>query len=137
VSTDPDLLRRAAEKLREHATTAAEVAPGPWLYAPEDPRPNRVVLAEGGRTAMAVVYEESELPKISAHIALMHPPVALALADWLDATAERIETLRPVLTAPADYTPEAYAAHIARTYAKPIAVARAVLREPDPTGGAT
>ncbi len=86
-----DLLRRAATRLRESALAAGNVAPGAWLEAPSDPRPDRVLLAEGHTQAIATVYENCELPHLSGYLALVHPPVALALADLLDDEAENVD----------------------------------------------
>jgi hypothetical protein len=111
-----DLLRRAAAKLREHANAASE---GPW-------EADGVDIWAG--TASDVWAGEADERANASYAALMHPPVALALADWLDATAERIEILKPVVGH------EIYGVghpqeFIERTYAKSLAVARAVLRE--------
>lgn len=119
-----DLLRRAATRLRESALAAAEVAPPSWRYAADDPCPNRVLLADDGTQAAAVVYEESELPKLSDYLTVVHPPVALALADWLDSHVGQ-------LTHSGDLR---YADSPGDTQ-HAVAVARAVLREPE--GGET
>lgn len=90
-----DLLRRAAAKLREHAEKAW---PGAW-FSDED----TVYTVDGVRW----VADCSAAANAANHIALMHPPVALALADWLDAEAHL------------------YAPNVAA-----FALARAILREP-------
>jgi len=115
-----DLLRRAATVLREHADGAT---PGPWEHVDYTGSPH------GGETFMGCgqvvtfgtnvmggdiaapsgdLYPRSGYsPKGDmAYIALMHPPVALALANWLEDVA--------------DSTPGWYRA---------IDVARAILRE--------
>jgi hypothetical protein len=79
-----ELLRSAAEKLREQATAARAVAPGAWFQAPSDPRPNRAVIAEGQVTPVATTHENCELPKLADYIALTHPAVGLAFAEVLD-----------------------------------------------------
>lgn len=81
-----DILRRAAAALREHAGTAS---PGPWRSVGgvvESQLPDGHGIVDGyncethpGRAAADADY-----------IALLHPPVALALADWLDETANHI-----------------------------------------------
>jgi hypothetical protein len=110
-----DLLRRAATRLRESALAAQEIAPPSWRYGCEDYIPNRALLANDGTLTVATVYEVSELPALSDYLTCVHPPVALALADWLDAEADREQWAGP------------------GRYA--VAVARAVLREPE--GGET
>jgi hypothetical protein len=106
-----DLLRRAAQKLREHANDAEIEAPPFWYQAPVDPRPERGVWSSLQVQRCVTVHESSETPCLSEYIALMHPPVALALADLLDGHRD------------------SPCSHL-------LALARAVLREPDPNGGA-
>jgi len=94
-----DLLRRAAAKLREHAEAAS---PGPW-------RTHDTWLDWGGHTATVLRGAEGQpsidgvawLPTFAddpwdgkrnvwndaEYIALMHPAVALALAEWLESEA--------------------------------------------------
>jgi len=113
-----DLLRRAATGLRESALAAT---PGPWkvVYFGDRGYPQRVV--DDSATLIAQTYEGRDtsdpvrLPAGSPeYIALVHPPVALALADWLDL----VECWYPA----APHSDEAEHA---------VAVARAVLREPE------
>lgn len=106
-----DLLRRAAEELREHAGYRA--TPGPWT---SDAGRVRSPLAKPGMPrvtdrdpALAIM----RLTEDADYVALVHPPVALALADWLDSAAVDAETIGPDPSA--------------------VAVARAVLREPGDT----
>lgn len=68
-----ELLRRAAAKLRTYAPHATR---GPWT-----PADDGLVWSEliGDPVSGSVELEDAE------YIALMHPPVALALAEWLDA----------------------------------------------------
>ena len=92
--SDVTILRRAASALRERAGNAT---PGPWersthygykivsqtltvghVNPPEPIRPARL---------RAVI--ESTNAANAEYLALMHPPVALALADWLDDEAAR------------------------------------------------
>ena len=76
--TPAERLRAAATRLREVAGAAT---PGPWF------------LDKGGDTGVYTAPRPSPAsqdiawshsPDVEAYIALMHPPVALALADWLD-----------------------------------------------------
>lgn len=92
-----DLLRRAAAKLRLYVSHASR---GPW-----NAHDDGLVWADrlGDPVSGSVELEDAE------YIALMHPPVALALADWLEAE-----------DAATDIVINAQAA----------ALARAVLREP-------
>jgi hypothetical protein len=82
------LLRRAAKVLRERAEGATD---GPWTAATDDPE-MCAVDAPSGRALVDVLLGDSddrdEHPQAdadAAYIALMHPPVAIALADWLQA----------------------------------------------------
>ena len=86
-----DRLREAAAVLRERAEAAT---PGPWeadggeisqhWSRPEPWQP----VASGEVACMAYCYGGSargiDRDEDAAYIAMMHPPVALALADWLD-----------------------------------------------------
>jgi hypothetical protein len=66
----------------------------------------------------------------SAYAALMHPPVALALADLLAHVADRMTEREPCQF-------ECIHGDHCGVQRRALAVARAVLREPDPSGGAT
>ena len=124
-----ELLRRAATKLREHADRAQ---PGPWLRAADHQRatayefPANAVGFWDGEYARQVTYQAtgdgSDADNDARYIALMHPPVALAVADWLDVTAANISDFANVagLERPGDLT---------ETDEGAIAVARAILRE--------
>lgn len=70
-----DLLRRAAVKLREHAEKASRA---PWV-AHDDGLvwPDRLGDPVSG----------SEQLDDAKYIAMLHPPVALALAHWLEVVA--------------------------------------------------
>jgi hypothetical protein len=96
-----DLLRRAADKLRASANAASW---GPWEVGPTfGARDNTVyVRPEGGFDWVGSTYtDRGDPPKVmtcqvsnvpqfranAAYIVLMHPPVALALAEWLESEA--------------------------------------------------
>ena len=107
-----DELRRAANLLREHAEKDwAEWGPwategykgGDWSVVIDDDGPGTSYICDN--IEQGLDHGES----LAAYIALMHPPVALALADWLDDEA-----------LPGLGRPDNVAAY---------AVARAVLRE--------
>ena len=75
-----DRLREAAALLRERAE---ETHDGPW---------DHVVSASGDhswveRRNIETIVETRDIGT-SAYIAMMHPPVAKAFADWLDHAAE-------------------------------------------------
>ena len=115
-----DLLKRAAGELRKHASAAVG---GKWLSL------------EGGDRLIAVTpdddfaYLVSEEPAVHSgtadYIALMHPPVALALARLLAQTgriiADFADTMNDGVERAGDLTETDEAA---------IALARAILREP-------
>ncbi|SCK20295.1 hypothetical protein YUYDRAFT_02113 [Streptomyces sp. ScaeMP-e48] len=75
-----DLLRAAAEKLREEAARAHRASPGPWAVTDEHVVrcADGMIVAE--RSGTNHPAERGDLP----HIALMHPGVGLALAAWLE-----------------------------------------------------
>jgi hypothetical protein len=118
-----ELLRRAAVKLRAHAKNAT---PAPW-----DSTGTEVwgtgYTGDGRRFWVgSTLHDPSHDGTVgdveSAYIALMHPPVALALADWLDANAEWMREAYTLTkgddTDPIDACDQAA-----------VAVARAILRE--------
>lgn len=98
--SDIETLRRAAEKLRQHAKMAT---PGPWrthdTYVPAGGYTATVLVGEGNDTrpvawVPSFSNEPNEIDRQAypdaIYIAAMHPGVALLLADWLEATARRM-----------------------------------------------
>lgn len=88
--TAADLLRRAAGKLRE---TAQAATPGPWEDGDHIDGETYHRYGDYGFYLTGPVgspeFEDSEQAKADiSYCALMHPPVALALADLLDGYAE-------------------------------------------------
>lgn len=105
-----DLLRRAAKTLRE---VSASCEPGDWT-------------AELGDTGSAWVnlpaythaWGMHGFAEEARHVVLMHPPVALALAEALDSWAEVVDGVDKMLGhIPDDAYPDEFA------------LARAILRE--------
>lgn len=105
-----DLLRRAAAKLREHATIATTSTPEePWTAYRRDDAGRHVVAVElrwrdeGDEMPGGYRVADMSLPAPaegwplgqavvdSQYIVLMHPPVALALAAWLEDEAEMFD----------------------------------------------
>lgn len=120
-----ELLRRAATKLREHATAASR---GPWEMDGADG------LVWPG--CMGDPVSGSELLADGAFIALMHPPVALALAEWLEAQATDVENAVAAWSRDTSYIdkhPGGVQAHTENMFQPSIAAARAILREPEVT----
>lgn len=122
-----DLLRRAAVKLREHATAAHRGHPDQqWMvdhspdyglilgsFVPEDIDDDGVV-STGCIAFFAYPGDEESRAyagavDVASYMAAMHPPVALALADWLEAAHDHLGN--------------------DKHYAAALSVARAVLRE--------
>lgn len=90
-----DLLRRAAQTLREQAEAAQS---GPWMTGEiANHLVNEVVYGQStgwpGHITQAcnVEYADGGMPN-ARYIALMHPPVALALAGVLEGIARFAET---------------------------------------------
>jgi hypothetical protein len=98
-----DPLRRAAAKLREHE---GNLIAAPWTAEGDE------VINDVSRVA------EAYRPVHADYIALMHPPVALALAQML----ERLAPLAP-------YWHEDYAAPFVPIIEQGMRVADAILRE--------
>jgi hypothetical protein len=114
-----ELLRCAAKVLREHVESV--VIHGPWEYRDERNDPDMYpwcVHAPESRCSVGTGF----VPGTAQYIALMHPPVALAVADWLDAAADAgdADCGNGGLLAELDDDQTAQGA---------VAVARAVLRE--------
>lgn len=84
----PEVLRRAATLMRERAAAAV---PGPWridneIHAEAIYSANGTDVVSGGRWGgEASVFNDTA---DAIHIASWHPAVALAVADWLDRSAQ-------------------------------------------------
>ena len=93
-----DLLREAAALMRSRAKTATE---GPWslTFIPESAVPSQHAVDrhyvmgcfDGNARNPAGPAAMCEYEPDAEHIAGMHPAVALAVADWLDATAGELD----------------------------------------------
>lgn len=129
-----DLLRRAATKLREHATAAK---PGPWEVDHED-----LYFILRSREPVPYTYQADIVEVHSPdatwadfdYFALMHPPVALALAEWLEAQAADIENAVAAWSRDTSYIDKhlgGVGAHTENMFRPSIAAARAILREPE------
>ncbi len=122
---DIDQLRRAASKLRQYAGHASIAGPA-WKLGPntDDASYESFVYATGN-SHHAGVADIVEGTDAGHYIALMHPPVALALADWLDLQAQaeegRVEQEKVMRCQPG--------ALITHRDEMAYALARAVLRE--------
>jgi hypothetical protein len=109
-----DLLRRAAKEMRQRAEDAPH---GPWVWEAvgKSGYPQRVTNPEA-----LLVAECFENPDFRAgcaeHIASWHPAVALAVADWLDAQAELVETDARLFGKPATDATRDAAEVVARAY---------------------
>ena len=84
-----DRFRFAAALLRERVSLAPG---GPWTYSEtgnivDGPTGVEVRSQETGHTVMTGAYDSHD-GYAAAYIAMVHPPVALAIADWLDHAAE-------------------------------------------------
>lgn len=80
-----ELLRRAAAKLREHAERATLA---PWQAAEHEGEWSVDGDIKPADHAWLADMRFGEQQADAEYIALMHPPVALALADWLDSEAQ-------------------------------------------------
>lgn len=119
-----DLLRRAAAKLRE---TAEAATPGPWSVDGDI----QAVKAAGGTT---IAYDDETEMSDGQFIALMHPPVALALADLLERRALQIADAMRGWARDTSYIDKFLGGvdGLAReSFAAEFALASAILREPE------
>lgn len=81
-----EVLRRAAALMRERAEAATS---SPWHY--ENGATGFAPMVVGDSMAVAETFDKPHLSD-AQHIASWHPAVALAVADWLDATAAEHES---------------------------------------------
>lgn len=129
-----DLLRRAAEKLRHVVAELPTRFQSEWRAVLTDSESLTGVASclshEGDPINACNNCEDIECwyESVPSFLLAIQPSVALALADWLNATADRIDALIPAL-ANEVYGVDDPPAYLERTYAHPIAVAHAVLRE--------
>lgn len=92
-----DQLTAAAKLLREHAT-ADYVTSGPWIvheafgFLRVDNDRSKTREAWTVKTGADLAEENRHTAE---YIALMHPGVGLALADWLDSAAQDAELIGP------------------------------------------
>ncbi len=123
-----ELLRRAATKLREHARAAAAADPPPWNLV-WDNQDLRLLSNDGGEITQWTYGVRPWVPadrdeadrRAPDYMLLMHPPVAIALADVLEHLAGTVEGT----------VGDAAAADI---FAREMTLAREILREaPDAT----
>lgn len=119
----PDLLRRAAQHMRD--TAQNDLAPAPWERRRDDTDDGEtiwwVATRHQGATVAVCGDEHTTGPRDAAHIALWHPGVARAVADWLEACADAWPTQLIATT-----TPER-----ARERRAAVATAHALLGEDD------
>ena len=84
-------LRTAAKKLRAYATEASHRAPGPWIvheaYGFLRVDNDRDKTKEAWTVKTGADLAEENRPT-AEYIALMHPGVGTALADWMDDAAD-------------------------------------------------
>lgn len=91
MSAEKVVLREAAAKVRSVAFQAVD---GPWAV---DEIGGVWTCENEGATQISQQPEDAD----AAHIALWHPAVALAVADWLDAIVERDPSGQSVEAEPA------------------------------------
>lgn len=114
-----ELLRRAAKVLRDVADLKRT---DPWLHDEDAPMPYLGSVYFDGDPQYAVVANVM-WPGAEAYIALMHPPVALALAELLDQHAA-------VITEWAEaYAGQERAGDLTETDMAALDLARVILRE--------
>ena len=125
-----DVLRRAAERLRE---VAGEATPGPWwddfggVRAGILPR-SRHLVTNGFPNVVAITDRRGVGGEAdAAYVATMHPGVALALADWLEREAALSIAFDQIVTrhTAAGFTVETEQS----SFPQALATARAILGE--------
>lgn len=96
-----DVLREAAAKVREAATDCGNCGRNPWFFTQGDEErfDGYEVWTFFGNHHWTVAT--ADFTADAEHIALWHPAVALAVADWLDAIVERDPSGQSVEAEPA------------------------------------
>lgn len=79
-----DLLRRAAKTLRDHVAELPRRAQGSWIQDSSE-----IYREDTGSLVGTMVHVEGA--EIAYYTILMHPPVALALAEHLDDFADSLD----------------------------------------------
>jgi hypothetical protein len=128
--SNTEIIRRAAAHMRARAEAAT---PGPWI-AKDSGRHVTIFGTQHRYVADAGVNHVDQVHRDAAHIAAMHPGVALAVADWLDAEAAAHEGGMGVSDALRDLVAEVSASEYdvqvaVSTLKQAVAVARAYLDE--------
>jgi hypothetical protein len=85
--TPEQTLTAAAQKLRAAATNAQHVSPQPWTIGRESYDGAGVLYAATGVIVADRSCDDHDESVDLPYIALMHPGVGTALADWLDQAA--------------------------------------------------
>jgi hypothetical protein len=118
-----DTLRRAASLMRERAEAVSY--PSPWSVGGG----TCSVRCNDGRNYVASTYGGVGTEEVAAaHIASWHPTVALAVADWLEATADRHDAILDNFT-PGSRVGAVTAAENVTAWEQALAVAHAYLGE--------
>ena len=121
------LLREAASRMRELAQAAT---PGPWIghrIGLMGGRIGVVVAQPPPHGAFVMVDRDNETrTEDAAHVAAWHPAVALAVANWLDVIAQRVNSIASSLPSN-DPDRDEIAARNILGYAEALNVARVFL----------
>ncbi|MFJ2374996.1 hypothetical protein ACIOZL_19635 [Streptomyces sp. NPDC087769] len=103
MTTPADELRAAATQLRGHAEAAHQVSPGPWSHDDECAYSrNKLIVAD---RSCASDNGNPEQVRDLPYIALVHPGVGFAIADWLDETARFASLYASLATATTGASP--------------------------------
>jgi len=114
-----ETLTAAATRLRAAATAAIHDGRTTWRQAATKGSSSPVVVDDPERPTVLIETYAERLEDVNAYLALVGPATRLALADWLDATADEMSN--------ADGTEYAYSEFASWTAA--LATARALLGE--------
>lgn len=127
--TSADTIRRAATLLRERATVAR---PGPWRTGTHAHR-TLYTRATPGQPKTGELSGLMDTPADAAHTAALHPGVAIAIADLLEAIATEMDDYGSVIedAGAVKVAPAADGFHYdeAPPWTKALATARAYLGE--------
>lgn len=79
-------IQRAATRLREHAMAVASTCPAPWVVG------GGAIVISSVTAVPLPAYPLPDVTTAATYVAAMHPGVATAPADWLEAESRRLAT---------------------------------------------
>ncbi|MFD7616607.1 hypothetical protein [Streptomyces sp. NPDC059802] len=91
MTTPADELRQAAALLRDKAAAATHEGRTRWATGHTLGSRSPVVLDDPEQPSVLIETYAARLESVNRYLALLGPATGLAIADWLDATAARLD----------------------------------------------